>query len=126
MLSITIAEAATPGTIAAASFVQKFNDVILFPLIALLIGLALLLFVYGCFLYVINAENSTAREEGRKHIIYSIIGMFVMLTAYSILSIAANTFGFMDELNCADDPSNPGCYRTYECDDPLRPPMTPC
>ena len=35
--------------------------------------------------------------------------MFVMLVAYAILSIAANTFGLEERLDCSSDPSIPGC-----------------
>ncbi len=102
--------AATMGAVEAGAFVQKFNDVILFPLILLMTGIALLYFIYGCVIYIMNAENSQARETGRSHIIYSIIGLFVMLAAYGILMIAANTFGFNDELDCANNPTASGCF----------------
>jgi len=99
----------SPGTEAAVAFVAKFNEVILFPVITLLVAVALLVFVYGCFQYIANAANPTARAEGQKHIMWGIIGLFVMLSAYAILSIAANTFGFKDELDCADDPTASEC-----------------
>jgi hypothetical protein len=101
--------AAAPGTLEAYAFVEKFNDIILYPLIILLTGVAFLVFLYGCLMYIINAENSHAREEGRSHIIYSLLGMFVMLVAYAILQIAANTFGLSPELDCANDPNIAGC-----------------
>lgn len=101
--------AQAPGTQAAYAFVEKFNDVILYPVIILLTGIAFLVFLYGCLIYITHAENSSAREEGRSHIIYSLIGMFVMLVAYAILTIAANTFGLNQELDCSSDPSTPGC-----------------
>jgi hypothetical protein len=101
--------AAAPGTLEAYAFVEKFNDVILYPLIILLTGVAFLVFLYGCLMYIINAENSHAREEGRSHIIYSLLGMFVMLVAYAILQIAAGTFGVEDVLNCVNKPDTAGC-----------------
>jgi Type IV secretion system pilin len=86
---------ATPGTpqAEAASLVQKINEVILFPLIALLSAIAILVFVYGCAIYIMNASNETARATGKKHIMFGIIGLLVMVAAYSILSLAAGTFG---------------------------------
>ena len=129
MILVNMAEAATPGTVPAEQFVEKLNDVILFPLIILLTGVALLVFFYGCFIYIAKAENSSAREEGKRHILYGVIGLLVMLTALSLLSIAANTFGLKEELGCADNPSAPGCFPVdYEmpCSDPDRPPGTPC
>ena len=101
--------AQAPGTEAAFEFVQRFNEVILYPVIILLTGIAFLVFLYGCLIYITHAENSSAREEGRNHIIYSLIGMFVMLVAFAILTIAANTFGLQDVLDCTSNPDTPGC-----------------
>lgn len=101
--------AQAPGTEAAYAFVERFNEVILYPVILLLTGIAFLVFLYGCLIYITHAENSSAREEGRSHIIYSLIGMFVMLVAYAILQIAANTFGLEDVLDCTSNPGTPGC-----------------
>jgi len=72
--------------------VAKVNDVILFPLITLLLTVALIIFLYGCFQFVVNASNPGERSVGKKHIIWGIVGMLIMLSAMSILSIAAGTF----------------------------------
>lgn len=77
----------------AQGFVAKFNEIILFPLITLLMGVALVVFLYGCFEYVMGAANEAAREKGRQHILWGIIGMLVMISAQAILNIAAGTFG---------------------------------
>lgn len=108
--------AAAPGTQQAFEFVARFNEVILYPVIILLTGIAFLVFLYGCLIYITHAENSSAREQGRSHIIYSLIGMFVMLVAYAILQIAANTFGLQDVLDCTSNPNTP------ECDNVMRVP----
>jgi hypothetical protein len=34
-----------------------------------------------------------ARETGRRHMLYGIIGLLVMLSAFAILRIAIETFG---------------------------------
>jgi len=105
----TIAYAQTPGATEAASFVATLNQVILFPVIFLLTGVALLVFMYGSFVYIANANNPAAREVGQKHIMWSIIGLFVMLSAFAILSLAANTLGLGNDLECADNPNASGC-----------------
>jgi hypothetical protein len=97
--------AASPGVAEARDFVNDFNTIILFPFLGFLTAVAVLVFMYGAAQYIINADNSSAREEGRKHILWGIIGLFVMLVAFGILQIAAGTFGFNDELNCADNPA---------------------
>jgi hypothetical protein len=103
--------AATAGAVETGQFVAKVNQVILFPLITLLTGIAMLYFVYGAVVYIINAENSSARETGRRHIIYGIVGLLVMLVAYAILTIAANTIGSGAVLDCANKPDTPGCFQ---------------
>ena len=84
---------AQTGTALAHSFVAKINAIILFPLITLLTALALLVFIWGGFQYVYNSGNDSKRTEGRKHMLWGVIGLLVMLSAYAILNIAANTFG---------------------------------
>ncbi len=87
-----IAYAATP-TEAACSLIAKVEQVILFPLIVLMIAVAMLLFMWGAFQFVANADNDSARTEGKQHMLYGIIGFVVMFSALAILKIAALTFG---------------------------------
>lgn len=101
--------AAKTGAIEAAKFVAKLNEFILFPLIALMSGIAFLVFIYGCAQYIMNAANDKAREDGKKHIMYGLIGLIVMVSAYALLSLAVNTFGLDFELDCATDPTMAGC-----------------
>ncbi len=108
MISLNIALAGE-GAVEAGKFVEKLNEIILFPLIALLSGVAFLVFIYGCVIYIFNGTSDSAREEGKKHIMYGIIGLVVMISAWGLLSIAANTFGLGDQLNCADNPEAAGC-----------------
>ena len=98
----------------AASFVDKLNEVIIFPFITLLAAVAFLLFIYGCAQYILNAANDKSREEGIKHITWGIIGLVVMITAWAILSLAAGTFGLNGQLDCVKDPSKSGCDQQFQ------------
>jgi len=92
---------ASDAQVAAQCFVNRINEVILFPLIALLMAVAFLLFLYGAFEYVKNSNNEAARETGRNHLVYGVIGMLVMLSAMAILGIAAGTFGLnVPDVSC--------------------------
>ncbi len=82
----------------ARNFVAKINDVILFPLISLMSGIALLFFLYGVFEYIKGAGSAEAHEKGQKHILWGIVGLLIMVSAYAILTIAANTVGVGGEL----------------------------
>lgn len=94
---------ATPGKVEAVAFVNTFMDIILFPTIALLSTVALLVFFYGLFEYVINSENEAARDIGRKHIMWGLIGLFIMLSAYAIMAIALNSLGLLGIFDAAQD-----------------------
>lgn len=97
-----------PGEAEAFAFVEKLNDIILFPLIALLTGVAMLYFLWGAFQYIANADNDQARSTGRQHMLWGVIGLLIMLSAYTILLIAAGTIGLDDELDCIRDAAG-GC-----------------
>ena len=85
----------------AQNFVDKLNQVILFPLITLMMAVALVVFLYGCFEFVAGANDPGKRVQGRQHILWGIIGMLIMISAYAILSIAAGTFPGVDIPNTA-------------------------
>lgn len=84
---------ASSHTAAATSFVIKLNDIIVFPLIMLLLGIAVLVFLWGLFQLVANAGSDDARSTGKRHMLYGIIGIVVMVSALGILNIALGTFG---------------------------------
>lgn len=83
----------TPGSAEAAGFMAKVSEFILIPTITLLTAVAFLVFLWGVGQYMMNADNEQARQTGVKHITFGIIGLVVMLSAYTIITIAAATFG---------------------------------
>ncbi len=83
---------ASGHTAAATSLVTQVNNLIVFPLISLLLAVAVLVFVWGGFQYLFNADDPAARKQGRQHILFGLIGIVVMVAAYAILSIALRTF----------------------------------
>lgn len=89
---IAYAETSASAKAAAQSLVDKVNDAILFPLMTLMVAVALLVFLWGAFEFIRGAADENARATGRRHMIWGIVGLFVMLSAYSILKVAAGTF----------------------------------
>ena len=82
--------------IASASvtgFVERVNKVILNPLILLMFGVALCVFLYGVFQFIANSESEEGKAQGRQHIMWGIIGMFIMMAAFAIIRILVNTLG---------------------------------
>lgn len=98
-----------PGVAEATNFVRTLNEVILEPFVLLLMAIAFLVFVWGVAQYVFNAASDQGREQGRRHMIYGLIGLFIMISAWSILAVTVGTFGLDQELDCARDPLQAGC-----------------
>jgi hypothetical protein len=73
-------------------FVNKINEVIINPILALIFAAALVVFIWGVveFLFGQNGVGEGA-QNGKRHMLWGIIGMFIMVAAYAILKIIANT-----------------------------------
>ncbi len=93
----------------AVKFVELLNDVLLFPLIGLMSAVAFLVFLWGCAQYIMNANNDKGRQEGQQHILWGIIGLVVMFSAWGILEVVTATLSLDDELNCANNPTADDC-----------------
>ncbi len=78
---------------AISTLITKIIDVIVTPLITFLFFLAMLYFVWGLFGLISKGDDSTARQEGQRHILWGTIGMFIMVSVYGIIRLIGNTVG---------------------------------
>jgi len=63
------------------------------PLIAILVGLALLVFFWGLAKFIFRAGGDTkAVEEGKTLMIWGLIALFVMVSVWGIISFIQNAF----------------------------------
>jgi hypothetical protein len=72
---------------AAQDIVEKVERVLLFPFMILLSSIALLVFIWGVYEYILNSGDEKARATGRMHMMYGVIGLLVMVSAYAILKV---------------------------------------
>lgn len=79
--------------VAANGLLERIQDAVLFPLMTLMMALALLFFLYGAYEFVLGANDDTARTKGKTHMLWGVVGMLVMVSAYALIRIAAGTFG---------------------------------
>ena len=64
---------------------------ILQPLVPFLIGLAVVVFIYGVLLLMLS-EGGEKKEEGKQYMLWGIIGIFVMVSVWGLVAIVSNTF----------------------------------
>jgi hypothetical protein len=74
-------------------FVGRVNAALINPLIGFLFAAALALFTWGIVQFLTNAENEEARATGKRHMLWGIIGMFIMVSVFGILRVVTSTFG---------------------------------
>lgn len=85
--------------VALAAPLDSFKDLMEFltelinAVVPILFTLALLTFFWGVAMYMKNADSAAKRAEGRTYMLYGVIGLFVMVSLWGLVSILANTFG---------------------------------
>ena len=87
-----IAHAAT-DTKALDAILTKVSEYIVVPIIQVVFGAAVLIFLWGVVQFVMNAGDPGEREKGRNHIIWGVVGMAIMLSVYGIIRFVAATIG---------------------------------
>ncbi|MEK7621927.1 MAG: hypothetical protein AAB415_01995 [Patescibacteria group bacterium] len=73
---------------------DKIKTAIVDPIIYFLFALALLYFLYGVYEMIRNAESEEARKTGQQHVLWGVVGMFIMISFYGIMHLICKTFGF--------------------------------
>lgn len=73
--------------------IRKVNKEILNPLIALMFAIAAIYFAYGVFEFIKDSEKPDARETGKQHIIWGLIGMAIMGSVFFIMQLILGTLG---------------------------------
>ena len=86
--------AACNSSAAVCTLLNTFLNVIVNPLLLLLSAVGLLVFFWGVveFLAGLNGIGDK-KEDGRKHMLWGVVGMFIMFSAYAILGIISTTVG---------------------------------
>jgi uncharacterized membrane protein len=76
----------------ASQLAAKISAVIINPILALIFAAGLLVFVYGIVEYMwgLSTEGKNS-PEGKMHMLWGLVGMFVMVSAYALIQIIANT-----------------------------------
>jgi hypothetical protein len=91
----------TPALAAVTTFKQVINDIfiggILKPIVPFLIGLGVVVFIYGVLVLVFS-EGGEKKEEGKQYMFWGIIGIFVMVSVWGLVNILISTFNLSDNV----------------------------
>lgn len=70
---------------------QNIKAQIINPLIAFMVAIGLVVFIYGVVEMIQGADSEEKRSEGRQHMIWGVIGLFVMVAVIGILNVVIDT-----------------------------------
>jgi len=74
----------------AAKLISNIKVYILNPIIGFMFAVAVVMFIYGIVEYIWSADNEDKVAVGKTHMIYGIIGIFVMIGVYGILNLLSD------------------------------------
>lgn len=72
--------------------VDTITTAIINPFIGFLMALATLIFIWGVIQFMVNTSDAEGREEGKRHIIWGIVGLAIMVTVFGIMNLIASIF----------------------------------
>src|SRR3989338_4677306 len=75
------------------TLVTAINGVInlVFPV---LVGIAVIVIIWGIFQMILNAGDEEARKAGRTKLLWGIIGVFLMLSVWGLINILVGSVTF--------------------------------
>lgn len=74
----------------ADNLILKINQTILNPIIGVMFAIALVVFLYGVVEFIAGTDNEEKRSAGRKHMIWGIVGLFIMVAVFGLMHLLAN------------------------------------
>ncbi|MFH1608852.1 MAG: hypothetical protein ABH951_02425 [Patescibacteria group bacterium] len=92
VLLCTLAENGAHGPLLGDLF-NYITCIISKSVIPLIIGLAVVLFIWGVVQYVINTEDEAKKKKGKQFMIWGIIALTVMVSVWGLVSILGRTLG---------------------------------
>jgi len=75
-----------------SQILQNFVTYIINPAILVVFTAGFFLFVWGLVQFLIALNKGGEHEEGKQHMLWGIVGMFIMASVYAIIALLNNTF----------------------------------
>jgi len=77
----------------AAVLINRIEVFIINPILLLLFAAGFLYFLWGMSTFVWKSESEEGRTVGIRHMMWGIIGMFIMTVAWGFINLIKGTFG---------------------------------
>ncbi|MDO8594169.1 MAG: pilin [bacterium] len=74
-----------------ADIINQLNNVIN-TIIPFLVGLAVLIIIWGVFNYIAGAGDEEKRAQAKQYIVWGVVGVFIMLSIWGLVNVLVNSF----------------------------------
>jgi len=74
-----------------SSFINYATCLLMNAVVPLLVGLAVVGFVYGIIKYFLNPENEEKRKEGKSFMFWGLVTLFVMVSIWALVGVFSST-----------------------------------
>jgi hypothetical protein len=73
--------------------IENIINQIINPLIQLLLGAGLLVFLWGMFEFMRALNDPGAQETGKRHMVWGIIGLAIMISVFALINFVQDFVG---------------------------------
>jgi len=77
---------------AATELLSKFITYIINPTLYLIFAAGFFLFLWGLVVFILNLNKGGDQADGKRHMLWGLVGMLVMISVGGILALIVNTF----------------------------------
>ena len=78
-------------------FIQKLNTYIFNPAISLMVFVAVAYFIFGLVEFIKDSDSGEGREKGKRHMMWGLIGLFIMISVFFIMKVLLGTIGISED-----------------------------
>ncbi|HWO07127.1 MAG TPA: hypothetical protein VNM40_00930 [Candidatus Paceibacterota bacterium] len=86
-----------PG--AGQALLDRIETYVVEPIIAVIFTLGLLMFFVGIVEFLWQIKDGKTEGDGRKHMVWGLVGMLIMVSVYGIINLIINTFDLDDAID---------------------------
>ncbi|HUC88520.1 MAG TPA: hypothetical protein VMR49_00625 [Candidatus Paceibacterota bacterium] len=75
------------------TLMKSIDKVVINPIIYFLFALSMVYFLYGLAQYLLSPDNEEIRKSSKSHMLWGIVGLFIMVAVFGIMNLILGTFG---------------------------------
>ncbi len=74
---------------------EQVMSEILSPLYGLVVGVAVVYFLYGAVMFIVELRNPEKKNNGKQHLLWGLVGLFIILSVGGLLKFLNELFNGM-------------------------------